>query len=234
MKEWDVANEIVANKMFREKFGEEYIAEYMRWMHDINPDIDVLYNEASHWNVDFFDRLDMLKRVGAWDDMDKLGLQLHFNGSIVTPVEMINLYDKLVNEYGVNKLIATEYSTGALADENQHADFNRDFMIATFSHPNMTGIYMWGHWSSATSKYHMNAPLYDTEWNLKKGGQAYQDLVYNKWWTNEEGTTNSDGEFGLRGFYGDYDVTVEANGQTKTVMVAFHKGYDNILEITMD
>ena len=80
----------------------------------------------------------------------------------------------------------------------------------------------------------MNAPLYDEDWNLKKGGQAYQDLLYNKWWTNEAGATGADGMYGFRGFYGDYDVTVEANGQSKTVMVAFHKGYDNILEITMD
>ncbi len=234
MKEWDVANEIVANTLFRDTFGEEYIAEYMRWMHDMNPDTKVVYNEAAQWSEDYIARIEMLERVGAMKDVDKLGLQSHYNGTIKNPEEMLALYDRVVKESGVDEIIATEYSTGAFSDEKQHADFNRDFMIATFSHPNMTGIYMWGHWSSKTSEYHKNAPLYDEDWNLKKGGQAYQDLVYNKWWTNEEGTTNANGEFGLRGFYGDYDVTVEANGQSKTVMVAFHKGYDNILEITMD
>jgi len=234
MKEWDVANEIVSNTKFRDKFGEEYIGEYLGWMHDINPDIKVVYNETSHWYPVFYERLDMIKKVGAWDDMDKVGLQSHYNGQTRSPVEMLEMYDKVANEYGIEEIIVTEYSTGALTEEKFHGDFNRDFMIATFSHPNITGIYMWGHWSSKDHKYHMNAPLYDADWNLKPGGKAYQDLLYNKWWTNEAGSTNANGEFGLRGFYGDYDVTVEANGQSKTVMVAFHKGYDNVLEITMD
>ncbi len=234
MKEWDVANEIISNSLFRDKFGAEYLKEYLSWMHDMNPDVKVLYNEARQWNVYYMEMLDFMKEIGAMDEVDKLGLQCHFNGTIKTPEEMLELYDNTVKRSGLEEIIATEYSTGVFSNEKQHADFNRDFMIATFSHPNMTGIYMWGHWTNATSKYHMNAPLYDEEWNLKKGGQAYQDLVYNKWWTNEEGTTNANGEFGLRGFYGDYDVTVEANGKAKTVMVAFHKGYDNILEITMD
>ena len=239
MKEWDVANEIIANKIFREKFGEEYLAEYMKWMHDINPDIDVLYNENSHWGSTYWECIDMLKRVGAFEDIDKIGLQSHYTGEIKKPTDILALYDKIANEYGVEKIRVTEYSTKAAIDEKLHGDFNRDFLIATFSHPNIDGIYMWGHWSNnpegaSADALHMYAPLYDHNWNLKKGGQAYQDLVYNKWWTNEQGTTNTNGEFGLRGFYGDYDVTVEANGQSKTVMVAFHKGYDNILEITMD
>ncbi len=38
----------------------------------------------------------------------------------------------------------------------------------------------------------------------------------------------------VRGFYGDYDVTVNANGVTETNSFAFHKGYDNIAEIILD
>ena len=70
---------------------------------------------------------------------------------------------------------------------------------------------------------------------LKPGGVVYQDLVYNKWWTRDaKATTNAEGKATVRGFYGDYDVTVNANGKTKTVMAAYHKGYDNVLEITVE
>ena len=38
-----------------------------------------------------------------------------------------------------------------------------------------------------------------------------------------------------KGFYGDYDVTVKVGGQVvKTEMAAFHKGYDNVLTITIN
>lgn len=46
--------------------------------------------------------------------------------------------------------------------------------------------------------------------------------------------TGADGKATVRGFYGDYDITVNANGKTKTVMAAYHKGYNNILEITVE
>ncbi len=46
--------------------------------------------------------------------------------------------------------------------------------------------------------------------------------------------TDANGKATIRGFYGDYNVTVTANGVTKTAMAAFHKGYNNTLEIVLD
>ena len=46
--------------------------------------------------------------------------------------------------------------------------------------------------------------------------------------------TDKDGEGSIRGFYGDYDVTVNVGGEEKTVSAAFHKGYENVLTITVD
>lgn len=58
--------------------------------------------------------------------------------------------------------------------------------------------------------------------------------MYNKWWTRDaKATTDKNGVATIRGFYGDYDVTVSAKGKTVTEMVAFHKGYDNVLEIVI-
>ncbi len=80
-----------------------------------------------------------------------------------------------------------------------------------------------------------SSPVYDSNRNLKTTGKIFADLVYNKWWTKDaKATTNAEGKATVKGFNGDYDVTVSANGQTKTAMVAFHKGYDNIFEITLD
>ena len=89
---------------------------------------------------------------------------------------------------------------------------------------------MWGFKGGTGDRY----VLYDKDWNAKPALTSWQDLIYNKWWTNESGTTNANGEFALRGFYGDYDITASANGKTKTVSASCHKGSDNTIVITLD
>ena len=76
--------------------------------------------------------------------------------------------------------------------------------------------------------------LFDKNWNRKMAADQFEDLVYNKWWTKETGKTNANCEFDVRGFYGDYDITVSANGKTKTVNASCYKGNDNTIIITLD
>ena len=46
--------------------------------------------------------------------------------------------------------------------------------------------------------------------------------------------TDKDGKAVINGYYGDYDVEVTSNGKTVKTMVAFHKGYNNVLEIVVE
>ena len=67
------------------------------------------------------------------------------------------------------------------------------------------------------------------------GGKVWQDLFYNKWWTRESLTTDENGKISLRGFYGDYDVTVTtADRKTKTVSIPLHKDGESNFVIIMD
>ena len=61
-------------------------------------------------------------------------------------------------------------------------------------------------------------------------------MLYNKWWTKgATAVTDENGRGTVRGFYGDYDISVTVGGkEVKTAMAAFHKGYENILTITVD
>ncbi len=52
---------------------------------------------------------------------------------------------------------------------------------------------------------------------MKPSGKAWTDLVCGDWWTTSEGKTGKAGEYSTRGFLGDYEITVTANGKTKTV-----------------
>jgi len=58
--------------------------------------------------------------------------------------------------------------------------------------------------------------------------------VYNKWWTKDEiAYTNDNGEATLRGYYGNYDVTVSTDCEEKTVEAVFFNNTDNTLEVTV-
>ncbi len=130
------------------------------------------------------------------------------------------------------RIQVTEFSCGNPLEEFQ-ANIFRDVLIGAFAEENMDGFTLWGFWDG--SNFQEFSPMYDTAWNKKPGAEVYEDLVYNKWWTrNAKATTDASGLAFVKGFYGDYDVTVSANGKTKTVSCAYHKGYDNCLEIILD
>ena len=90
---------------------------------------------------------------------------------------------------------------------------------------------MWGFWDG--SHWLKNAPVFDDDWSVKLSGQQYIDLVYNKWWTQENGKTASDGTFNVKGYYGDYLITASKDGKTSTVDVKCYKGNDNTIEIVL-
>ena len=101
-----------------------------------------------------------------------------------------------------------------------------------YSIEQMEGFYCWGFYDG--SHWFNNAPLFDKDWNLKPSGEQFEDLVYNKFMTRESGTSDSNGEYALRAFYGLYNVTASANGKTKTVKTEIKKGADNTIVVTLD
>ena len=164
-------------------------------------------------------------------DFDGVGIQSHYDFFFKTPVEQVEFYDKLVDKTG-KRLKVTEFSCSVF-DPIFQANFTRDTMIAAFAEENMDGFLFWGFWQEAIAADY--SPMYNTDWTLNRAGQMYEDLVYNKWWTKDaKAKTDANGKATVRGFYGDYDIKVKVNGTEQTVMAAFHKGYENVLEIVLD
>jgi len=48
-------------------------------------------------------------------------------------------------------------------------------------------------------------------------------LVFRQWWTNEQATADAQGICAVRGFLGDYQVTVESGGKTVTATTKLRK-----------
>ncbi len=230
--EWDVVNQIVANHEFRDVYDDDTLFKtWFDWARDAaGEDVELYYNETHDvWSDEFFEYLDKFKEMNV--DYDGIGIQSHYESYQKMPTEQMALYERLRKDYD-KRIKVTEFSC-SIEDENLQANYLRDSMIVAFAEENMDGFLMWGFFDG--SNFEAHSPIYDSNWNLKSGGKVYQDLVYNKWWTKgAQAVSDAQGKATVRGFYGDYDVKVEVNGRTVTTMVPFHKGYDNVLEITVE
>lgn len=254
--EWDVTNETHGRYIYTQKFGKRIFNDVYRLAAEkLTHNQSLMLCDNRQFEDAYWERLDWFKDQGI--QYDALGMQGHSAtgskdpGNNYRPQKWLEVWDRVAYEYQKTFAI-TEFSVGALNDEYGYegqGDYMRDMIIAAFSHPACTGFGIWwlsDSWTDWDSPYRPDnpdnkgngagvSPLYNRWFGEKPGLKQYRDLLYNKWWTRDAtATTDQNGVAAVNGFYGDYDVTVKVDGKTvKTVMAAFHKGYENELVITV-
>ena len=79
---------------------------------------------------------------------------------------------------------------------------------------------MWGFWEGAHWK--PKAALWQRNWEMNPAAQAYRDLVFNQWWTRDQGNADPQGNYRTRAFYGRYRV--ESGGERRDVILTKDRG----------
>lgn len=226
LNEWDVQNEPFDNKDLIDVFGAPIQVDWFKaaraalptaalYLNDYNTE-DQTRNTA-HVQV-FENTARYLQQNNA--PLTGLGIQGHIGGSPSGIPDYLATLDRYATSFGLPMRI-TEFDVNT-ADEQLQADYTRDFLTASFSHPSIVGFQFWGFWESA--HWRPNAALYRADWTEKPNGAAYRALVYDQWWTRLAGTTNAQGIYRGRGFYGDYVVTATVNGQVVEKTFALRSG----------
>ena len=108
----------------------------------------------------------------------------------------------------------TELDVDTGFDEQLQADYLRDVLIISFSHPAMEAVNLWGFWQGR--HWRPNAALWRENWKIKPAGQVWLGLVHRQWRTMANGTSDQEGHFETKGFLGGYDITVVHNEKSKT------------------
>lgn len=142
--------------------------------------------------------------------VDGFGFQAHFAQSSPDFAEI----QKVVGQYApvVSAMAVTEFDS-ALLDEALQADILADLMTFAFGNPKFTGFKMWGFWDA--DHWLTNSPVFASDWRLKPSGQRWINLTTKTWRTPLTTlTTNSAGSATLKGFFGDYRLTVAVGGKT--------------------
>ena len=72
----------------------------------------------------------------------------------------------------------------ARATKQLQAMYTRDLMTAVFAQEGFDAFVMWGFWEGA--HWRPDAAMFRNDWSIKPNGEAYLDLVFDQWWTDED------------------------------------------------
>jgi GH35 family endo-1,4-beta-xylanase len=213
--DWDVVNESVPEHALTDIFGKQQMVTWYKCAKKADPKARLCLNDypspdtAGH--LDGFEK-DLKFLLDNHAPLEGIGLQGHVGSAPWSIPALLQVLDRF-GALGL-PIEITEFDTD-IKDEALDAQFFKDFLTAVYSHPSTSAFLMWGFWDGA--HWHHKAPIFNQDWTEKLSGKAYEDLVLHDWWTNAEGTTGSDGTYTTRGFAGDYEITVTADGKTKTL-----------------
>ena len=240
--EYDLNNEMIHGNYYEDRLGPEITMQMVQWALNGDPDAklwlndyDILIEDSplgiglpeymahirkllkdgfpvagigvqGHSHLETFDR-DYLKKA-----LDSLAI---FNLPIrITEFNMPGMRSR----FGIRGF--NEGIPMTPEQEELRAKEIVDFYKICFAHPAVEGILMWGFWEG--DNWIPSSSLYKRDWTITPAGEAYRNLLFNEWWTQESGTVNSKGSFSTRAFYGKHKVTVD--GISKEVDLSKAKG----------
>lgn len=214
---WDVINELTHERDYFKYMPELEAAEWFKLARELDPNAQLFINEYGMLNspnspnkiAEYLALIQRLRAAGA--PIDAVGVQGHVGRQPRNPVDVLNDLD-LLAKVGLPVQI-TEFDINS-PDEELQGDYTRDFLIALYSHPSVTGFTMWGFWQGKHWK--PDGAMYRTDWSEKPNAKVWRDLVRNQWLTKVAATTDAQGKIMTRGHLGEYEFTVTA-GQKSLV-----------------
>lgn len=222
---WDVVNEPVANRDVLDILGDEAMVEWFAAAKESDPEARLFINEFAILSDNganlrkqnaYYHMIENLLSRGA--PVEGIGLQGHFD-SATPPERMLEILDRFAR-LGL-PIAITEYDF-ATQDEELQAQFTRDLMTLAFSHPAVTDFLMWGFWEG--SHWKPQGAMIRQDWTEKPNYRVWRELVFERWHTDAGGITDSNGTFSFRGFLGEYEITVQAGGDSVQVAAELTAG----------
>jgi GH35 family endo-1,4-beta-xylanase len=211
---WDVINEMIHERDYFKYIPETEVAEWFKVARKTDPHTKLFINDYGMLNsrkspntiASYLKTVDGLLAAGA--PIDVMGIQGHVGRQVRSPEDVLKDLDLLAGP-GL-ELQITEFDVNT-ADEELQADYTRDFLIALYSHPSVTGFTKWGFWERKHWK--PDAAMFRADWSEKPNAKVWRDLVRGAWLTNVEATTDAVGNLTTRGHLGDYEFNVTVGGK---------------------
>ncbi|MFG6686068.1 endo-1,4-beta-xylanase [Mariniflexile sp. HNIBRBA6329] len=215
---WDVVNEAYTNTDLQTITGsEDILYEGFRLAKALEPKARRFTNEygiiskggldtqKQQWYYDFIKRID----ENTDGSVQGIGIQSHI-GSDLTPPERV--LEILAFYATLGKQISISEFTMDIQEPEIREQYTRDFMIAAFSHPNVSEFLFWGYTENAKKK----VDIYKPNGDIGAMGKAYFSLVDGDWNTNLNLETTTEGLITGNGFFGEYQFSLVDEGRLVT------------------
>ena len=230
-EEYDLNNEMIHGNYYEERLGTDITKKMAQWAHNGEPGIRLYLNDydiltGNKLNEYMAHIRDLLKHGVP---IDGIGVQGHLHGNTFDRDELKRALDSLatfdlpvkITEFNMPGQ-RSDYYRNRDMEMTEEAEIQKakdlvDYYSICFAHPAVDGILMWGFWEGAN--WIPQSSLYKRDWTPTPAAEAYQNLIYSKWWTSESGKSNSKGELAIPAFYGKYKITVG----NKTKIIDFSK-----------
>ena len=221
---WDVINEMIHEREYFKYLPETEVAEWFKVARRTDPHAKLFINDYGMLNsrkspdtiASYLKIVNTLLAAGA--PIDVMGVQGHVGRQVRNPEDVLKDLDLLAGP-GL-ELQITEFDINT-ADEELQADYTRDFLIALYSHPSVSGFTKWGFWEKKHWK--SDAAMFRADWSEKPNAKVWRDLVRGQWLTKVEATTDAAGQLTTRGHLGDYEFNVTVGGKSLRQMRALTK-----------
>ncbi len=209
--EMDVVNELVheqhiVNGLLNVPDPALEHSQWYKWAKKAAPNVDLIANEFDLFQSgnNFYQRYIeyVEKMIADGAPVDGVGMQGHFWTDMPT-------YDELKRRINQVKPLGLPMAVTEFDMKGKAYDDMERVMYAVFSEPQMYGFTMWGAWDG--SQWRNNGPLFEDNWSIKPGGQAWLDLVHGKWKTDTLIATDETGSFTLDAFKGTYIVELHTD-----------------------
>ncbi len=223
--EWDVLNEIVTNRDLEARFAGQANFDTGRELYKLifdkakaeAPEIKLFLNDFVTLSVNdgptagFYMQLKefLEELIDDGAPVEGLGFQGHIGTFPNSILDVEATLDDFYNSFGLPAKI-TEFDLPDTVSEELAAQYLRDFMTMVFSHPSMEGFLFWSFWDGATYK-NPGANLFRQDWSMTPAGDAFVDLLFEEWWTDEQAEIEN-GLASLQAYKGRYEIAYQCNG----------------------
>jgi len=223
--EWDVLNEIVTNRDLEAKFAGQGNFDTGREIYKLifdkakseAPDVKLFLNDFVTLSINdgpnsgFYIQLKefLAELINEGAPVEALGFQGHIGTFPNSILDVQATLDDFYNSFGLPAKI-TEFDLPDTVSEELAAQYLKDFMTMIFSHPSMEGFLFWSFWDGATYK-NPGANLFREDWSMTPAGDAFVDLVFDEWWTEDEALLEN-GTANFQAYKGRYEIAYQCDG----------------------